>query len=145
MPRRTIAEARRMLDENAATLNPPTYRDFDNEIKEHERDVRTRAESYVGEIYDRHAATGQATGEGLCTIRDHARTLTADLRAGRITAAEGAKRWNELRAQARRLNSTNTNLRAEADRLAAIEQDVVAWYDETIHAKYPDLRPDFTF
>lgn len=145
MPQRTITQARSVLEQNAGLLNPPVYRDYENEITAAEREVRTLAETYLGRIYDRHAATGNATGQSLCNVRDEARRLSGDLRAGRVTAAEGAKRWNELRGNARRLNATTTKLATEADRLAAIEDDVVGWYDQTIHAKYPDLQPTFTF
>jgi hypothetical protein len=36
-------------------------------------------------------------------------------------------------------------LAADAETLAGIEEDVVGWFDSTIHAKYPQLRPRFTF
>lgn len=142
---RSIADARRHLEQNAGVLNPPIYKAMDEEITAAEKDVRTRATEYVGSIYDRHVTTGTATGEGLCGVRDQARRLAADLRAGRLTAAEGAKQWNQLRADARRLAATNARLADEVDRLAAMEDDPVKFYDDTIHAKYPNLRPHFTF
>lgn len=142
---RTIADARRVLEDNAATVNPPVYRDMEAEITAAEKEARSRADSYASGIYDRHVTIGTQTGEALCTVRDTARRLAADLRAGRITAAEGTKQWNQLRAEARRLAAANERLAGEVDRLAAIEDDPVTFYDETIHAKYPNLRPNFTF
>ncbi|MGK2884677.1 MAG: hypothetical protein ACSLE8_07860 [Rhodococcus sp. (in: high G+C Gram-positive bacteria)] len=142
---RTVTEAKQVLEQNAAAYNPVVFGQLQSEVDAAEKHVRSLADGYVNEMYNRYVTVGTQTGEQLCSIRDDARRLTADLRAGRITAAEGTKRWNELRGAARRLAAANAKAADDAAHIAEVEDDLVGFYDRTIHTKYPSLRPNFTF
>jgi len=145
MAQRTIAEAKALLDDQSAAINPQAWANLQAEVTDVERQVRQSALGYIQVIYDRAAHTTLVNGQGACEVRDAARVLTADLKAGRISAAEGAKRWNELRAQSRRLSAANERLAQDAEHIGVIEDDPVGFYDSTIHEKNPQLRPLFSF
>jgi hypothetical protein len=145
MPQRTLRQARRLLDDNAASINPPQWREWDGEVNAAIKAATASAMEYFNTQYNEALGVCQATGQGLCEVRDAARVLTADLAAGRITAREGSTRWNQLRGQARRLAANTDQLHQQTERLAVIEAEPAEWFDGTFHERFPLTRPNFSF
>jgi hypothetical protein len=55
------------------------------------------------------------------------------------------KRFNDLKAEERRLQALLSDVEAGLATVQSIEEDPVAYADENFHDRYPATRPEFTF
>lgn len=142
--RRTINDARQHLTDLAPTINPEAYRQFDNEIRTAEADVKQRATGHVDSLYADLLPAARNVSEGLCDVRDTARKLAEQLKAGRISATDAAAELERLRSQSRAQRSSHDEVARRADRMDSIEGDPVAWHS-SLAAKFPHMLHDFSF
>lgn len=142
---RTIADARRTLEDLAPQLNPAVYAAIEGQIKGAERDAAAKASKYVADRYSTATTTGQAALTDLCAVRDEALALVAATQTGELTSREAVDRLHALQARQRHVARQHTDVTDAANAIAHVEDDPVGWLDSTIHAKYPGLRPNFDF
>ncbi len=145
MPQRTVGEAQAQLEELAPQLNPPVYKRLKDELNEVVSATNQRAVRYMNEAVVTASTVAKEALTELCDVRDQLAALTVDGEAGRLTAAEFNKRYQELTQQHRRLNRRVEKLAHDAELLEHIEDDPIAWADERFHVPYPQLRPHFSF
>jgi hypothetical protein len=142
--KRTIADARRILEMNAKGLNPEAFRQYQAEITAAEAAVKIRANAHVRSMYDDHVNVARNVSEGLCSVRDSARRLADQIKTGRITPAEAAAELERLRSGARAQRGSRERLVEVVDQMDAVETDPVAWHSN-LAAKFPHMLNDFTF
>lgn len=142
--RRTIADARNLLDTSAKELNPEAFRQYDREVKAAEAAIKTRAVAHVQAVYDDHVQVARSVSEELCTVRDAARRLTEQINTGRITPSEAAAELERLRSASRSQRSGHDRLAQVADRMDAVESDPAAWH-AGLAAKFPHMLTNFSF
>lgn len=116
---RTVRSAEAELDrmEDRGELRPDVLRAMRAEVK----GAAAVSTQMVDELAASHHDEVQGARAGwlsdLCGIRDDFATLEADIRAGRVTAADARKRWNDLHKEH---GSYRTRVIAEAERRAAL-------------------------
>ena len=145
MPPRTIRQARQRLEELADGLNPITYKRLNDEIKAAEAEATRTANGHASA-----KATKMLTGANdvlrrLCETRDGFKTLATEGKAGRVSSKDATKRFNDLKAEERRLHALLGDVEAGLATVQSIEADPVAYADENFHDRYPATRPDFSF
>ena len=62
-----------------------------------------------------------------------------------MSSKDATKRFNDLKAEERRLHALLADVEAGLATVQSIEADPVAYADENFHDRYPATRPDFTF
>jgi hypothetical protein len=141
---RTVGEARQQLTEMAPQLNPESWAQLDGEVKHAEAAARIKADSFAAERYTEASAVGHEAVVEVCGLRDRAAQLASDAKAGHVSAADALARLNDLRNDYRRLERSASKLARSADVIEAVEGDPIGWVDSA-HARFPAIRPNFTF
>lgn len=145
MGQHTISEAAQLLEDLAPSLNQRQLSALEEELAEVTTATQQRATTYLetraGELQnDQNAYT-----EELCRVRDELTALADEGALGRLSAREYDERLRALLARQRRYE----RLATQADqRIAALEElhaDPVGWFDQRIHARYPNVRPTFSW
>lgn len=144
MPQRTIADARQRLEDYTPTLTPEARKAWIAEVATAEKTMTARGVAYVDHLHETHAPRARAVSESLAAVRDDARALADEVKAGRISDADAAARLERLRADARSLRTAGETLTARADEMDAAEADPIA-YAEAVANRYPHMRQTFTF
>jgi len=145
MPPRTIRQARQRLEELADSLNPISYKRLNDEIKAAEAEATRTAHGHASTKTTKMLTDANDVLRRLCETRDGFKTLAAQGKAGRVSSKDATKRFNDLKAEERRLQALLTDVEAGLATVQAIEDDPVAYADENFHDRYPATRPDFTF
>lgn len=145
MPQRTITDADQALAALTETLPARSVEALRSELE----NARLAAQDIATKAHDeRYAAAGDLSDE----LRDHLNELCGDLR--RLTerarlAETPAKRvaaeLQSLRQQQRTYRRQADDVARAVEHLRTIEADPVAWVDNALYAKFPLIRPQFTF
>lgn len=146
MPRRTVREAERWLQEQAPRLNPEHYRQLSVEVE----DAKARAETFAaGLIEDRIALdvepVRQELERELCQIRDDYAQLKKEGARGLLTAKEYQDRWQGLEVRQRAAARQVDRVEKAAEAISQIEEDPVGYADEVATRTMPTLMSDFSF
>ena len=142
--KRSIADARRMLDTHAKSLNPEAYRQYNNEITAAEAATKIKAGAHLQSLYDDHVHPAREVSQALCTVRDEARQLADKVNTGRLTTGEVAAELERLRSVLRSQRPVGERIAQVADQMDAVEADPVAWH-ESVAARFGHMAHDFTF
>jgi chromosome segregation ATPase len=145
MPRRTIADARATLERAAEALNPEMFRRYTSELKQAEDRAGGIADSYASERAANLTELRDELLEEACELRDDYAALMAEGGEGMLTAQEYQKRYEALEHQKRRLARRGQELDHMVAAVERIEEDPVAWVDQTFYATYHQLMPTFSF
>jgi hypothetical protein len=145
MPRRTIRQAKQVLEEAAPGLNPLMFRRYSDEIKAAEQAATQVAHGHAAKKSTKLLTQRTDVLRRLCETRDGFKELVAEGKAGRITGKDYADRFNALKAEERRLEAVIGDVEAGLATVEQIEEDPVAYADENFHDRYPATRPEFTF
>ncbi len=143
MARRTIRQAKALLEQAAPVLNPEMYRRYSAEIKAAEQHATQTARSHAAKKASKLLTQRNEVMQRLCETRDGFKELVRQ--KDRLTAAEYSERFNSLKAEERRLQAVVGDVEAGLATVEAIEADPVAFADENFHDRYPVTRPDFSF
>jgi hypothetical protein len=145
MPKRTIRQAKQVLEESAAGLNPIMFQRYADEIKAAEQAATQAAHGHAAKKATKLLAQRTDVMQRLCETRDGFKSLAAVGAAGRITAKEYSSRFNDLKAEERRLLAVVQGVESGLATVEQIEEDPVAYADANFHERYPTTRPEFTF
>src|SRR4051812_48755551 len=96
MARRTLTNARAMLDSLLPEISDHWAKRFESQYQDAVRRAHTFADTYVVRTADGIDEERRQTLEGLCQLRDDFAALAADGTAGRLGARDYAKRHNDL-------------------------------------------------
>lgn len=145
MPRRTVRDAERWLQEMAPTLNPEHYRQLSVEVET----AKARAGEFAaGIVEDRIALDVEPVRreleQELCQIRDDYAQLKKEGTRGLLTAKEYQARSNELEVRQRAAARQVDRVEKAAEAVSRIEEDPVAYADE-VATRTPNLMSDFSF
>ncbi|MGI9121204.1 MAG: hypothetical protein ACR2G7_13990 [Acidimicrobiales bacterium] len=143
MAQRTIADATFAL-ETAAGLSDADRRTAQGEIEEAKRLAATSANELADARVVEVAELRDEALRELCDVRDAYAELINAAEIGRITAAECDRALNDLRARQRTAERTISRTSEALTFVEAVEADPVA-YGDAICAKYPLIRPTFSF
>ena len=136
MPPRTIRQARQRLEELADGLNPITFKRLNDEIKAAEAEATRTATGHASARRPRCYRRQQRLRR-LCETRDGFKALAAEGKAGRVSSKDATKRFNDLKAEERRLHALLGDVEAGLATVQSIEADPVAYADENFHDRYP--------
>jgi hypothetical protein len=145
MPRRTIADARLTLERSAEALNPEMWRRFASEVKQAEGKASGIAESYASERAADLTELRDELLEEACELRDDYVALMTEGEEGTLTSRQYQKRYEALEQQKRRLARRSQELDHMVAAVERIEEDPIAWVDQTFYATYHQLMPTFSF
>ena len=141
--KRTIRQAKAILEEAAPGLNPAMYRRYADEVKQAEQAATQLAHGHARQKASKLLTQRKEVERQLCETRDGFKALVQE--KDRLTAQEYAERFNTLKGEERRLQAIVGDVEAGLATVQAIEEDPVTYADETFYAKTPTIRPDFTF
>lgn len=139
----TIADARTALD-TMAGLSPAQQRAAEAEITAAEREAHTFAGRMSQARVDDVAAIRDDALAEVCGARDDFVALKREADLGRISARDYAKQLQSIQARQRRAERHLDDITAALDLVTTIEADPLA-YTEGIYAKFPPIRPHFSF
>lgn len=145
MAQRSIRQARQVLEDAAPGLNPAMYQRMSDEIKAAEAAATQTATGHADRKTTKLLTQRTDVMRRLCETRDGFKTLAAEGKAGRITQREASARFNDLKAEERRLLAVVGDVEAGLATVREIEDDPVAYADTNFHDRYPVTRPDFSF
>lgn len=145
MARRTIAEARRILEQDLApVVNDHVRRQYETEINAAAGKAKAVADRMLNQIVHSMQEQRDEVLAEVCALRDDFQALTDEGALGTLSANEYHDRLKELQTRQRALSRKEQELVGMADRAASIEEDPEA-YGDALFAKFPANRPDFTF
>lgn len=140
---RTIADAQDTFDALAG-LSPADQKAFKAELDTAVREARAVAGRMAqGRVDDVAAVRDDALAE-LCAARDDFQALKRDADLGRVSARDYESRLRVIQARQRRADRHLADVTDAIALVEAIEEDPVA-YAEGLYAKFPSIRPDFSF
>lgn len=143
MAQRTLAEARSVIDQMTG-LSPAQQREVAGEVTAAQREARSLADRMCqGRVDDIAAVRDDALAE-VCAVRDGFAALKKDADVGRISARDYQKRLHDLQADQRRAERRLADIDQAVEFVAGIEADPIA-YAEGVYAKFPLIRPNFSF
>lgn len=145
MPKRTIRQAKQILEEAAPGLNPIMFRRMSDEIKAAEQAAAQVAHGHAAKKSTKLLTQRTDVLRRLCDTRDGFKTLVAEGKAGKVSGKDYSARFNTLKAEERRLQAVISDVEAGLATVEQIEEDPVAYADENFHDRYPATRPEFTF
>lgn len=143
MAKRSITEARNLVD-NMTGLSTAQQREVAGEITAAEREARGIADRMSQRRVDDIDAVRDDALADLCGVRDGFAALKKDADVGRISARDYQKRLGDLQAAQRRADRHLDEVDRAIEMVAGIEADPLA-YAEGVYAKFPLIRPDFSF
>ena len=141
--KRTIRQAKAMLEEAAPGLNPVMYRRYSDEIKAAEQAATQLAHGHARRKTSKLLEARTDVERRICETRDGFRALVKE--KDRLTASTYAERFNALKAEERRLQAMVGDVEEGLSTVQAIEEDPVAYADANFHDRYPVTRPEFSF
>lgn len=139
---RTIAEARRMLDEQ--NLAPARRRELQREV---DRIVGERVALMHRHQVDHIAMLDATIGNVKSALYENkvkVRALVEKGKIGDMTAAEYGARFEELRRDRERLVKQAESIESRVEDVARMEDDAEGYLDE-LFERFPAQRPDFPF
>jgi len=101
MARRTLKEARKLLDEAVPGLNPEMWKRFNDEVTAASQKAVVMANRYMDERVSQASAQGPELLTELCAVRDAYATLIKQGAEGRISAADYTKELHALQRRQR--------------------------------------------
>ena len=107
MPKRTIADARRQLEDLALGLNPAQYQQAEGEINAASAQATELATRYVERQYADTVGSRDQVLADWCELRDNYRALANEVTAGRVSSPDAAKRLGDLQKRHRALERTS--------------------------------------
>ena len=145
MPRRTIGEARRLLERDLL----PRVGDYWGKVYNDELD---RAEQHAKQYADQHISDREkeikevrnSSLRELTEVRDALQSLEAEGKRARIGAAEYNQRLAELRQRQRVAEAALSKAEEEVDEVEEVETSPVEWYD-SLSRRMPTLRREFSW
>jgi len=143
--KRTIRSARAALEQATPELNPEMFRRRTAEINQATAKATEAADSTISRTFTNFVTLRDEILVDACELRDGYAALIQEGELGNLSAAELHERFQALEGQKRALVRSEQRLEQETDFVAHIEEDPIAWVDETFYAKYPDITPDFSF
>jgi hypothetical protein len=142
MPRRTLREARKVLDDDVARrVNDVQLRDLTAVMEEEEQKARaTVGEMIVGESEAVNQMRSEAL-RALTEVRDKADALVAQAQEGRISAEEYAARLDDLAERQQQAESRLEEASTKVNYLERGEEDPIAFYSD-LQQRIPTMRAD---
>lgn len=144
MPQRTIAEARRQLEELAPGLNPTMYARLSSEINAASGKAKAISDRMLDQVANELQSRRDEVLADACALRDEFQALTGEGELGTLSAAEYAKKLQKLQNKQRSLAVQEGRLNDLVSRAERIDQDPEA-YGDSMFERFPHTRPDFTF
>lgn len=145
MPQHTITEAAQRLDELAPSLNQRQLSELETELEQVTAETQQRATAYLtSNVAEVQADQGTYTEE-ICRVRDELASLAEEGALGRLSASAYDERYRKLLAEQRRYERLSTQLGQRIAALEELQEDPVGWFDRHIHARYPSVRPTFSW
>jgi hypothetical protein len=144
MPKHLIADAKAMLEAELPTLNDYQANEFRKAIEEKEVEAKAHADAFVQQrvaalLADRTEALKQLT-----EARDAYDELASEAKEGRISTADASSRLNQLTQRQLQSEERLARIAKQAEILAAVEEDPVAWADEQAR-RVPSTMPEWGF
>ena len=139
MPRRSLLDARRTLDEQRPYISDSTLRRYSEHLDRHDEDARHAAERHVAGQADDIRDTFDTALRELTTARDAYDDLAAQAGQARIGSRDYAMQLRAARARHEKAEGALETLEARVDALAAVEEDPIAWHDG-LAQRMPELR-----
>jgi hypothetical protein len=141
--RRTIADARQVLEEDLApTLNDGRLRQAREVLAQAEAQAREAAGAHL----DRHEAelreVRQEALRELTEVRDAFDALVAEGAEGRISAKEYADRLDVLGQRRAQADDALAKAAEQVERFQGIEDDPIGFYDE-LASRFEHMKVDF--
>lgn len=143
MAQRSITEARNVFDQTIG-LSPAQQRAAEAEISAAENEARDLAGRMSQSRVDDVAAMRDEALADLCGARDDFAALARDAELGRVSARDYASKLHTIQARQRRAERHLDDVTGAVDLVNAIDADPLA-YAEGIYAKFPSIRPNFSF
>lgn len=144
MARRTVASARRELEDLAPTLNDHMRRTYEGEINAAAGKAKAVATRMLeGITADVDGVRDEVLAE-VCDLRDDFAALAAEGEMGTLSAAEYAERFNDLQDRQRTLRIKEQRLTDLVSHAERIESDPEATGD-SLFQRFPHIQPDFSF
>lgn len=142
--RRSLANARRELDEIKVTLSDAKLHMYQGMLRRMENEAQEHARRAVQASEERAKEHRDDASMELAAVRDELGDLSGDGASGRISSDDYAERLAHLRQR----QSAAEDQLGEAERLAdevdAVLSDPIAWYDD-LASRMPksNMRRDF--
>lgn len=141
--KRTLAQARRMLEEDLApNLNDRALREHRRVLEEAEANARRHADQFVSECEAEARSAWDAAVRELSAVRDALDQLAAEGATGRVSAEEYTARLGHLRARQEEAEAELDATGANVDAIERIEGDPAEWFDD-LASHHPILMPEF--
>ena len=145
MARRTIAQARRILEQDIApVVNDHVRRQYEAEINAASGQAKAAADRMLTRIINNMQSQRDEVLAEVCSLRDDFQALTDQGQLGTLSADDYHDRLKELQTRQRALSRKERDLVGMAERAEQIETDPEA-YGDSLFAKFPQTQPDFTF
>lgn len=146
MPKRTIREARSILEEDLAPgLNDYHLKRFRQSLTEAEGAARKAADEFMTRHEEHVKAARQEALKEVCDVRDELEALAAEGETGRVTGQDYAGRYTALTDRQAKAEKRLDEVGQLISAVAEVEEDPVAWADTNLYQRYPELRPEFEF
>ena len=139
MPRRSLLDARRTLDEQRPYLSDTTFRQYSEQLDKADEDARAAATRHVETKADDIRETYDQALRELTTARDAYDDLAAQAGQARIGSRDYATQLRAARARHEKAEAALQILEARVDALADVEEDPIAWHD-SLAQRMPELR-----
>lgn len=142
MPRRTIAQARWVLENELPTTPGQVTTALRTVLDEAESKARREADETAADLERRVLELRDNVLRELTEVRDGFDELRAATANSRASASDQSRRMNELRQRQERAEAELADALTHAERIEAIEADPVAYYDD-LTSRHPQLLQDF--
>jgi hypothetical protein len=129
-PRRTIQDARKEYEALLPSITDYYANQFRNELTEAEQKAQALAAEHVAREADNLLQLRDSALRTLTDVRDDYDALAATGRDARVSAADYSAQLNVLRRRQADAEELLARAEMEAERLAAIEDDPVAYHDD---------------
>jgi hypothetical protein len=141
--RRTIADARRTLEEDIAPgLNDGRLRQAQEVLAQAEAQARETARGYLDRQEAEVQEVRQTALRDLTEVRDAFDSLVAEGAEGRISAREYAERLDALGQRHARADDALAKAAEQVERFEGVEDDPVGFYDE-LASRFEHMKVDF--
>lgn len=142
MPRRTIAQARWVLENELPATSGQAAAAFRAVLGDAEAKARREADEAAADLERRALELRDNALRELTEVRDSFDELRTTSANGRASASDHAGRLNELRQRQERAEAKLADALVHTDRIEAIEEDPIAYYDD-LTSRHPQLLQDF--